>query len=193
MTTKLQVQPYPVVSNDNLLWCITVDALIILIIIWALGEPRNSTLKHFSLHVYHAPLLLITASYNIYFCIYRKRAMDRSSNNFKIVPLTTYFFILQANNIKVQRRLKNFPLETSRPFWQISQPSTLWRFQCFRSMASSRFHFHSTLLEKEMDNELTIYLLIRSCSTFSLESTPKWPRRSANWGSSKFTTRSTPN
>ena len=122
----------------------------------ALGEPRNSTLKHFSLHVYHAPLLLITASYNIYFCIYRKRAMDRSSNNFKIVPLTTYFFILQANNIKVQRRLKNFPLETSRPFWQISQSSTLWRFQCFRSMASSRFHFHSTLLEKEMDNEGTI-------------------------------------
>ena len=39
--------------------------------------------------------------------------------------------------------------------------------------ASSRFHFHSILLEKEMDNELTIYLFIRSCSTFSLESTPK--------------------
>ena len=29
-----------------------------------------------------------------------------------------------------------------------------------------------------MDNELTIYLLIRSCRIFSLESTPKWPRRS---------------
>lgn len=133
MTTKLQVQPYPVVSNDNL-WCITVDALIILIIIWALGEPRNSTLKHFSLHVYHAPLLLITASYNIYFCIYRKRAMDRSSNNFKIVPLTNFSLILQANNIKLQRRLKKFSLETSRPFWQISPPSTLWRFQCFHSI-----------------------------------------------------------
>ena len=42
-----------------------------------------------------------------------------------------------------------------------------------KSSASSRFHFHSTLLKKEMDNELTIVFFIRSRRTFSSQEIKK--------------------
>jgi hypothetical protein len=42
-----------------------------------------------------------------------------------------------------------------------------------KSLASSRFHFHSTLLKKEMDNELTIVFFIRSRRTFSSQEIKK--------------------
>ena len=42
-----------------------------------------------------------------------------------------------------------------------------------KSSASSRFHFHSTLLKKEMDNDLTIVFFIRSRRTFSSQEIKK--------------------